>query len=50
MLDNPRPPLTLRLHNYRKKINNRKAIPAYNHFKTHGHNFMKHVKFTLTEH
>ena len=50
MLDNPRPPLILRLHNYRKNINNRKAIPAYNHFKTHGHNFMKHVKFTLTEH
>ena len=31
----------------RKDINNPKAIPAYHHLKTHGQNFMKHVKFTL---
>ena len=33
----------------RKGVNNTKAIPACNHFKIPGHNFMKHAKFTLTE-
>ena len=33
----------------RKGVNNTKAIPACNHFKILGHNFMKHAKFTLTE-
>ena len=28
---------------------NPKAIPACNHFKIHGHNIMKHAKFTLIE-
>ena len=45
-----RDPFNLRLNNYRKDVNNSKAIPACNHVKTHGRNFMKHVKFTLTEH
>ena len=39
----------LRLNNYRKDVYNLKAIPACNHFKIHGHNFMKHAKFTLIE-
>ena len=39
----------LRLNNYRKDVNNLKAIPACNCFKIHGHNFMKHGKFTLIE-
>ena len=39
----------LRLNNDRKNINNLNAIPACNHFKTHGHSFMKHAKFTLIE-
>ena len=42
-------PFNLRLNNHRKDVNNPKAIPACNHFKMHGHNFMKHVKFTLIE-
>ena len=33
----------------RKGVNNTKAIPACNHFKIPGHNFMKHAKFILTE-
>ena len=39
----------LRLSKHRKVINNPKAIPACNHFKIHGHNFMKHAKFSITE-
>ena len=39
----------LRLNNHRKDVNNPKAIPASNHFKIHGHNLMKHAKFTLIE-
>ena len=42
-------PFNLRLKNHRKDVNNPKAIPASNHFKIHGHNFMKHAKFTLIE-
>ena len=42
-------PFNLRLNNHRKYVNNPKAIPACNHFKMHGHNFMKHAKFTLIE-
>ena len=42
-------PFNLRLSDHRKVINNPKAIPACNHFKIHGHNFMKHAKFTITE-
>ena len=42
-------PFNLRLNNHRKDVNNPKAIPACNHFKMHGHNFMKHAKFTLIE-
>ena len=42
-------PFNLRLNNHRKDVNNPKAIPACNHFKMHGHNFMKHTKFTLIE-
>ena len=42
-------PFNLRLNNHRKDVNNPKAIPACNHFKIHGHNFMKHAKFTLIE-
>ena len=41
-------PFNLRLNNHRKDVNNPKAIPACNHFKIHGHNFMKHTK-QLTE-
>ena len=40
-------PFNLRQNNCRKDVNNPKAIPACNHFKIHGHNFMKHAKFTL---
>ena len=42
-------PFNLRLNNHRKDVNNPKAIPACNHFKMHGHNFMKHAKFTVIE-
>ena len=42
-------PFNLRLNNHRKDVNNSKVIPACNHFKIHGHNFMKHAKFTLIE-
>ena len=41
--------LNLRLSNHRKDFNNQKAIPACNHSKIHGHNFMRHAKFTLIE-
>ena len=36
----------LRLHNYRKDVNNPKAIPECQHFKLHGHKFMNHAKLT----
>ena len=39
----------IRINNHRKDVNNLKAIRASNHFKIHGHNFMKHAKFTLIE-
>ena len=39
----------LRLNNHRKDVYNLKAIPACNQFKIHGHNLMKHAKFTLIE-
>ena len=42
-------PFNLRLNNHRKDVNNPKVIPACNHFKIHGHNFMKHAKFNLIE-
>ena len=42
-------PSNLRLNNHKKDVNNPKVIPACNNFKIHGHNFMKHVKFTLIE-
>ena len=42
-------PFNLRLNNHRKDVNNSKAIPACNHFKIHGHNFMEHAKFNLIE-
>ena len=45
----PEPLFNLRLNNCRKDVNNQKSIPACNHFKIHGHNFMKHAKFTLIE-
>ena len=44
-----RDPFNLKLNNHRKDVNNPKAIPACNHFKIDGHNFMKHAKFTLIE-
>ena len=40
-------PFNLKLNNHRKDVNNPKAISACSHFKIHGHNFMKHAKFTL---
>ena len=39
--------LTRNIH--RKDVNNPKAIPLCNHFKTHSHNFMKHAKFSIRE-
>ena len=42
-------PFNLRLNNHRKDVNNLTAIPACNHFKIDGHNFIKHTKFTLIE-
>ena len=41
----------IRLNNHRKDVNNNnpKAIPACQHFRSEGHNFMKHAKFTLIE-
>ena len=42
-------PFNLRLNNHSKNVSNPKAIPAFNHFKIHGHNFKKHAKFTLIE-
>ena len=42
-----RDPFNLWLNNHRKDPSNPKAVPACNHFKIHGHNFMKHAKFTL---
>ena len=39
----------LRLNNHRKDVYNPKAIPACNHFKINGHNFMKYAKFTIIE-
>ena len=42
-------PLNLRLNNHKKDVNNPKVIRACHHFKKHGHNFMKHAKFTLIE-
>ena len=42
-------PFNLRLNNHRKDVYNPKAILMWNHFKMHGHNFMKHAKFTLIE-
>ena len=39
----------LRLNNHSKDFNDPKAIPGCNHFKIHGHNFMKDAKFTLIE-
>ena len=42
-------PFNLRLNNHRKDVYNPRAIPACNHFKIHGHNFMKHAEFTLIE-
>ena len=39
----------LRLNNHRKDVNNPKAILAFNYFKIHGNNIMKHAKFTLME-
>ena len=42
-------PFNLRLNNHRKDVNNPKSILACNHFKIHGHNFMKHAKFALIE-
>ena len=45
----PKTPFNWRLNNHTKYFNNLKAIPAWNHFKINGHNFMKHAKFTLIE-
>ena len=42
-------PFDLRLNNHRKDVNNPRTIQVYHNFKTHGHNFMKHAKFTLME-
>ena len=42
-------PFNLRLNNHRNNVNNPTPIPACNHFKIHGHNFMKHGKFALIE-
>lgn len=39
-------PFKLRLNNGRRNINEPNEIPYCNHFKTHGHKFMKHVKFS----
>ena len=46
-LENPRP--LLRLNHHKKDANNPKVIPTYSHYKIHGHNVMKYVKFTLIE-
>ena len=37
-------PFNLRPNNHKKDVNNPKSIPASNHFKIHGDNFMKHAK------
>ena len=42
-------PFNLRLNNHRKDLNNPKAVSAWSRFKIHGHNLMKHAKFTLIE-
>ena len=44
-------PFNIQLNNHKKDANsnNTKAIPASIHFKQPGHNFNKHVKFTLIE-
>lgn len=47
MLENLRH--SLKLNNHRKDVSNLKVIPASYLFKTHVHNFMKHVKFTQIE-
>ena len=39
----------LRLNNHRKDVNKPKAIPACHYFKLHGHDFIKHAKFTPRE-
>ena len=44
-----RDPLNLRLNNDKKDVNNLNAIPASNHFKIHGHNFIKQAKYSLIE-
>ena len=44
-----RSPFNLRLNNLKKDVSNPKAIPACNHFKTHGHSFIRHTKFILKE-
>ena len=42
-------PFDLRVNNHKKDVaNDLKAIPTCHHFEIHGHNFMKHAKFTLT--
>ena len=48
MLENLRL-FNLKLNNHRKDVSNLKVIPASYLFKTHVHNFMKHVKFTQIE-
>ena len=42
-------PFNLRLNNYRRDVNNLKAIPTCHHFTKYSHNFLKHAKFTLIE-
>ena len=37
----------LRLNSNMEVVNNLKTIPGCTQFKTHDHDFMKHVKFTL---
>ena len=45
----PETSIHLRLNNHRKDVNNPKVIPTCHYFKTHGHYFMKHAKFSPIE-
>ena len=42
-------PFNIRLNNQRKDVSNPKSILADLHFKTSGHSFNMHAKFTLIE-
>ena len=46
---NKTPRFNIRLNNYRKDVNDPKAILADKHFQKNGHRFNKHARFTITE-